>query len=335
MQTITELMEISGAQYQVFDLGRSVRKIDKDIFAKIETASQPYPYPMQGHAWFALLFWSPQSKQEHQIWFISFPLDEQGLLKQACRDNFLQRTLQEVAQQQSVDDKPAEQTENPWGFTPRQDKMASIHAKSSVAMDLPPSQFYEPVREFIRHQQSDWQLLGVQGIADFCARLDEADNEKILITALPSLSDEFLLQVLPQLENEIVSHALGEAIARRCQSLNNPQCISAAIRALSQSRGDTLEQFVNSALSCPHQNNVEVLVAISGRAWDVLFNGTLALQFLEALARNDAGQEGFNHILKDVLQLPHIGPVIREAFRSTERSPVLINALGEFLKNVH
>ena len=335
MQTITELMEISGAQYRIFDLGRAVRKIDKDIFAKFEDASLPYPYPMQGHAWFALLFWSPQSKQEHQIWFIRFPLDEQGLLKQACRDDFLKLTLQEVAQQQAQDDGPAEPVENPWGFTPRQDKMASVHAKSSVAMELPPSQFYEPVREFILYQQSDWQSLGVQGIADFCARLDEADNEAVLMAALPTLSDEFLAQVLPQLENEIVSQALGEAIARRCQDLGNPQLISAAIRALSQSRGDTLEQYVSDALNSPHQNNVEVLVAISGRAWDVLFNPAIALQFLEALARNDAGQEGFNHVLKDALQLPHIGPVIREAFRSPERSPALINALGEFLKNVH
>lgn len=334
MQTLTELMEISGAQYRIFDLGRAVRKIDKDTFAKFEAATQPYPYPMQGHAWFALLFWSPQSQQEHQIWFIRFPLDEQGLLKQASRDDFLKRTLEEVAQQQAGNgDAPSQ--ENPWGFTPRQDKMASVHAKSSVAMGLPASQFYQPAREYMLHQSGDWQSLGVQGIADFCARLGEDDNDVALTAALPALSDDFLLQLLPYLENEVVSYSLGQAIAKRCSDQSNPQLMSAAIRALSQSRGDTLENYVKAALESPHQNNVEVLVAISGRAWDVLFNEAIALQFLEALARNDAGQEGFNHVLRDILQLPHIGPIIREAFRSLDRTPPLIHALGEFLKNVH
>ena len=328
-------MEVSGAQYRIFDLGRSVRKIDKDTFGKFEATDIPYPYPMQGHAWFALLFWSPEKKEEHQIWFIKFPLDEQGLLKQACRDDFLQRTLAEVAGQQNDANDLQESPDNPWGFTPRQDKMATIHAKGSLAMGLEPSQFYQPVREFLKKPSNDWQHLGVQGIADFCARLDADDNTDILLQAMPSLPDEFLIQILPQLENEVISHQLGEAIVRRCSGTDSPNLMSAAIRALSQCRGDSLEKYVTEALNSPHQNNVEVLVAISGRAWDVLHNEAVALAFLEALARNDAGQEGFNHILRDVLYLPHIGAVIREAFRSEQRSDALIDTLGKFLKNVH
>ena len=328
-------MEVSGAQYRIFDLGRSVRKIDKESFAKFEATEAPYPYPMQGHAWFALLFWSPEKKEEHQIWFIKFPLDEQGLLKQACRDDFIKRTLAEVAQQQSGDSDPPPMGENPWGFQPRQDKMATIHAKGSVAMGLAPSQFYEPVRDFLANPDDQWETLGVQGIADFCARLDSDNNEATLLAALPKLQDAFLLQLLPQLENEVTSHALGQAIIERCQNADSANLISAAIRGLSQCRGDCLERYVKSALASPHQNHVEVLVAISGRAWDVLQDQDIALTFLEALARNDAGQEGFNHILRDVLYLPYIGPVIREAFRSEQRSEELIETLGKFLKNVH
>ena len=336
MQTLSNLMEVSGAQYRVFDLGRSVRKIDKETFEKFEATETPYPYPMQGHAWFALLFWSPQKKEEHQIWFIRFPLDEQGLLQQSCRDDFLKRTLEEVARQQTSDqDSQSPGEENPWGFTPRQDKMASIHAKSSVAMGLEASQFYQPVRDYLQSGTGDWQELGVQGVADFCARLGEDDNEAMLASALPELDEDFLLQLLPQLENEVINHGLASAIAKRCELAENPNLVSSAIRALSQSRGDTLENYVQQALTSGHQNNVEVLVAISGRAWDVLYDEAIALQFLEALARNDAGQEGFNHVLRDVLYLPHIGPVIRNAFRSEARSETLIECLGEFLKNVH
>lgn len=328
-------MEVSGAQYRVFDLGRAVRKLNHDTFAKFEAGEIPYPYPMLGHAWFALLFWSPDKKEEHQIWFIKFPLDEQGLLKQACRDDFLRRTLQEVAQQQEQGDDQPPMEENPWGFNPKQDKMATIHAKCSVALGVQPSQFYGAARDYLIRQSGDWQTLGVQGIADFCARLDQDENEAILINALPRLPEELLLQLLPQLENEQISFELGQAIAARVGNEPSANLMSATIRALAQVKGNVLREFVSLCLDSTHQNNVEVLVAISGRAWDALNDSAIALRFLEALANNDAGQEGFNHILRDVLYLPEIGSVVREAFRSEERSDHLIKALGEFLKDVH
>lgn len=334
MQTLSQLMEQSEAQYRIFDLGRSVRTLDHSTFKKFEASEIPYPYPMLGHAWFALLFWAPETKQEHQIWFIKFPLDEQGLLKQACRDDFIKRTLEEIAQQQAGEQRQKAAADNPWGFTPKQDKMATIHAKCSVAMGMEPSQFYGGARAYLQQPKGDWQTLGLQGIADFCARLEQDDNEAILIQALPALPDEFLLLFLPQLENEILSPALAEATSTRCQNFSNGNLVSATIRALAQAKGDALQHYVTQSLASPQRHNVEVLVAISGRAWEVLSNDAIALQFLEALAANDAGQQAFNHILRDLLYLPEIGPLIRQTFRSQARSERLIETLGEFLKDV-
>ncbi len=341
MHTLSQLIEQSGAQYRIFDMGRAIRKVDRETFEKFEAAQQPYPYPFQGHAWFALLFWSPQQKEEHQIWFIKFPLDEQGLLKQACRDDFIKRTIDEIAQRKA--EKPQETpaaSDNPWGFTPHQDKMAAIHAKSSVAMGLGASQFYQPARAYLQAPSADWQSLGIQGIADFCARINEDNNETILINALPQLTPPVLAHILPLLENEEISHRLADAIValNQCSQGNgsqDPNLMSASVRALSQAKGSQLKTFVEYCLQSPFQTNVEILVAISGRAWDVLNDETLALQFLERLARNDAGQPGFNHIIKDILYLPEVGPVVRNAFKSEQRSDVLTNCLGAFLKNVH
>lgn len=337
MQTLSQLMKVSEAQYRIFDMGRSVRKIDHTTFEKFENDEIPYPYPLQGHAWFALLFWSPQQKQEHQIWFIKFPLDEQGLLKQSCRDDFLKRTLTEVAQQkeQASADINVQQSENPWGFAPKQDKMATIHAKGSLAMGLAPSHFYQDVQTYLDAPVSDWQTLGVQGIADYCSRLEHDNNEQRLVNALPKLTAELLLLLLPQLENEVISHNLGKAIIDHFGQSDDPMMMSAVIRALAQVKGDLLTDYVQHCLTSPCKNHVEILVAISGRAWDVLADAAIALNYLEALADNDAGQQGFNHIIRDILQLPDIGPVVREAFRSEQRSENLINRLGKFLKNVH
>lgn len=335
MHTLSQLIEQSGAQYRIFDMGRSIRKIDRKTFEKFEAAEQPYPYPFQGHAWFALLFWSPDKKEEHQIWFIKFPLDEQGLLKQACRDDFIKRTIDEIAQRKDGESAEAAESDNPWGFKPHQDKMAAIHAISSVVMGLGASSFYEPARAYLQSPGADWQSLGVQGIADFCARLDEDDNESILINALPELTPPLLAHILPQLENVETSYRLADAVVQTCQDQQDPNLLSAAIRALSQSQGSQLKAFVENCLQSPYQANVEILVAISGRAWDVLKDEQLALTYLEKLARNDAGQQGFNHIIKDILYLPDVGPVVRNAFKSEQRTDLLISTLGAFLKNVH
>ena len=45
-----------------------------------------------------LVFWSPTLPDKHYIWFLKFPLDEQGLLVQAARDEFLSMLLERVGE---------------------------------------------------------------------------------------------------------------------------------------------------------------------------------------------------------------------------------------------
>ncbi len=55
--TLSELLSAANTQYQVYDLGRRVQHIDPMAFHQIEGLQSPYPFPIQGHAQFALVFW--------------------------------------------------------------------------------------------------------------------------------------------------------------------------------------------------------------------------------------------------------------------------------------
>ena len=78
--TLSEFLHQSGAKYRVFDMGRRVTKLTADEFVNFEWAKKPYPLPFQRSALFGVIFWHPEAAEKHYVWFLTFPLDEQGLL---------------------------------------------------------------------------------------------------------------------------------------------------------------------------------------------------------------------------------------------------------------
>ena len=352
IQTLQDFLAASGAQYRFFDLGRRVLKIDKSLFEKIEASQVPYPYPLQRHAWFGVLFWDPKNTQQHHIWFLKFPLDEQGYLSLAARDDFLRRALeqlgeaiisnqQESAEQAGNPQKSRELKDNPWSYTPRQDKMATFHAKALVELKHPGSQYLTSMLTYLNQpeQFAQWQHIGLQGIADLCARCNEPTISELLIKHLSQLPGEVMIPLLHGLENETINHGLSQAVVSCAKpGTEDNTAIAATIRALAGSVDThTQKQYIVDTLSA-HKIapvSIEILVAVSGRAWDSLTDESIALLFLEALATNDAGQDAFNQVLTDILFMPVVGQCVRQAFRSPERSEALASAIGSFLSTVH
>jgi hypothetical protein len=64
----------------------------------------------------------------------------------------------------------------------------------------------------------------------------------------------------------------------------------------------------------------DILVAISGRAWEALLDDRLRNRFLERQAENDQGTEFFNNILNDPLYLPGIRREPLTALKAKGRS---------------
>jgi hypothetical protein len=346
--TLAEFLADTGARAYFFDLGRRVVEIPADVIQAFERAETPYPQPFLQCAWLGILFHHEDSADAHHIWFLKLPLDEQGLLVQAARDDFLRRIAETLtasgpdtaAQQQALDD-------NPHGFTPREERMAVFHAKVSKKLGQPPSHFYDHAHNYFHGKIpgetgfEQWNFVGLQGIADVAARLDEDDNQQALIEAIPQLPATPLVALCSCLENEAIDNSLAQALTARIEAeLHNPgtdsgSIVAGGIRGLSHCQD--LAAVVNTlqtVMADPLGRNVEVLAAIAGRAWEALAEPTLRFCFLENLAHCGTGQQAFDGIMADLLYLPTLRKLLLGDFRSADCSPQLAAAIAAFLQSV-
>ncbi len=348
--TICDFLEQGGAQVSFFDMGRRVVEIPLDVMRSFESAETPYPQPFLQYAWLGIVFQYPDSIADsqatstspHNIWFVKLPLDEQGLLQQAARDDFLRhilKTLDETLNNNEELRQPIPDG-NPHGFTPREDRMAVFHAKISKQSEDPPSQFYTHARDYFAGTAGfeQWSFVGLQGIADVVARLDDKNNMQILMEAIPQIPATPFAALCSCLESVGINEPLTQAIAARITKAienNDVVLVAAGIRGLSHSTDrNTVTATIMSVLKTPAGQNVEVLAAIAGRAWETLENPALRFLFLENLALCEAGQQAFDSIMADLLFLPKLRPLLKEDFHKPERTEKLATAIGHFLNMV-
>lgn len=338
--TLCEFLHQSGAKYRVFDLGRRVSKLSPDEFVNFEWAKRPYPYPFQRSALFGVIFWNPAVAEKHYVWFLKFPLDEQGLLIQAARDEFLVMLLDRVGECMlaATDGKLIEGAlkDSPYTFSPREDKMAAFNAQATKALSLQPSSFYQSAHEYLTGLKpvEQWQTLGMQGVADVAARLEEEQTALGLIKTIAKLPDEPFMVLSTFLENVAPSAGIVEVLATRLEvelqekAPNIPR-LCACLRAASNSAATGLvDRMVDHVLSHPCSHHIEVLAVICGRMWRVLKQPSLCEKFLEQLAHNDAGYDGFSQLLADVMYMPGLREPIMQGLRSPKRSDKLARLVG-------
>jgi hypothetical protein len=340
ISTLTEFLEQSGAKYRVFDLGRRVTKITVEQFSHFENAYQPYPYPFQQKAFFGLVFWNPSLPEKQYVWFLSFPLDEQGLLVQAARDEFLVMLLDRVGECMlaAADGQRIEGAlkDSPYAFKPREDKMAAFNAHATAALSLPASQYYQLAKDYFTGEiaSEQWQQLGMQGVADFAVRLDNRDAT-LLAKQLAAFPAEPFGVLTTFLEHSTPSTELVEAFISLIEKQLQKDEVELAIlcgclRAISNSSATGLvHATVAKVLSSPVSSYIEVLAIISGRMSHIFQNPTLSQQFVEKLAQNEAGINGFSHLLIDAMYLPDTRVSIMTAIRNPQRSELLAKLVGQ------
>lgn len=344
IKSLSDFFQQSHTRYRVFDMGRGIRKIGQEQFEQFEAGNQPYPYPLQQHAWLGILGWNEQDKAEQFIWFLKFPLDETGKLIQATRDDFMARMLDSLGHNLEANKQGAElqdgMKESPYGFKPKESAMAGFHARTTRALGEAPSRFYEHACNYFDGEPGfdQWAFVGIQGIADVAARLDEDNNQQRIITALPQLPAPALSALCGFLENEEIGTELAEALQQRLQrELESEEpdinVITALLRAFSCSKGKGLrDAAVRSALQSRHAHDINVLAAISARNWESLQDVGLAQAYCEALAQNDLGHEAFIQIMADLLFIPGMRLSLLSALRDPARSATLSEAVGAMFK---
>lgn len=337
---LSQFMTQSHLQYRVFDMGRRVTQLTPDIFLSFERCQQPYPYPFQRQAMLGIIFWHETQTEQQWVWFLTFPLDEQGLLDPHSRDAFLKILLERVgasmlaaAEGQKL---AGAMQDNPYTFTPADAKMAAFNAKVRATLKQPPSAYFPAAQHYFFGETNlaDWQSLALQGIADVAIRAEEGETTLELIAIVPRVPQAVFQSLCSFLEHARPPAGLVEVLSQKLLiELEKPHpdvaTVVACLRAASNTPAQgLLDQMVLKTLQNKISHNVEVLAVISGRIWPVLKKAEIAQLFVERLASNDAGQSGFSQLLADILFMPAMRNPIMQALRHPKRSQKLARAVG-------
>ena len=335
IHTLTQLLKNSGCQYDIYDLGRRIQKIDNTLFSDVEQGKQPYPFPLQKQAHLAISYWNEQ--KQPWIWFLKFKLDERGLLNQADVGNFLKFVLEAMGTRLSGEISEEQQeklSNNPYTFKPSEDKMAVFHSQVRAELDLATSQYYEHAQHYFTGELGwdNWQTVGLQGITDMCARLGSQQNGVAIRKAFNKLPSEPLYATLGALEHTQINDKLAQRLQEMAESeINSSEpdlfLLSALVRALSGAEPSITNSVINQVLASPRLSHQEVLIGLAGRSWHSLQDPAIAEQFLLRLAQT-GNQNLFNQLFADLVMIPALRMVFLPLLNSNP-SPELANALIE------
>ncbi|MFV8461188.1 DUF3549 family protein [Vibrio campbellii] len=335
IHTLTQLLKNSGCQYDIYDLGRRIQKIDNTLFSDVEQGKQPYPFPLQKQAHLAISYWNEQ--KQPWIWFLKFKLDERGLLNQADVGNFLKFVLEAMGTRLSGEISEEQQeklSNNPYTFKPSEDKMAVFHSQVRAELDLATSQYYEHAQHYFTGELGwdNWQTVGLQGITDMCARLGSQQNGVAIRKAFNKLPSEPLYATLGALEHSQINDKLAQRLQEMAENeINSSEpdlfLLSALVRALSGAEPSFTNSVINQVLASPRLSHQEVLIGLAGRSWHALQAPAIAEQFLLRLAQT-GNQNLFNQLFADLVMIPALRMVFLPLLNSNP-SPELANALIE------
>ncbi|WP_448213847.1 DUF3549 family protein [Colwellia sp. MEBiC06753] len=349
IDTISELLSASGSQFRIYDIGRKITKISKDDFNKVEHNQLPYPYPIQGHACFSVVFWQAKQKTPY-LWFIKLPLDERGLLNQGARNHFIAIIIEALGKDLTVD--PSEQQQellnsNPYHITPAEYKMAAINSIVKNELKQAPSIHFEHFQEYIagNGDWDNWQTIGIQGISDVASQVSNPTIAKDIAKHLNKFPEPVFLPLCQALENQTLSVSLIDAFIALTPELIKAEATQAQLAALPPSEQTAqhtklahIVRALASSAEHPHvqafiseliasEPSDDVLITIAGRCWQALTPSTLEAMLSALAAKSDLAL--FNAIFKDLVAIPALRPHVFSVMRSETRSDALAKAIGQ------
>ncbi|SMQ64431.1 Protein of unknown function [Pseudidiomarina planktonica] len=343
MISLTELLQRSSANYLIYDLGRRLSAISQQQFADIEAQKQPYPFPLQQHACFAIAFW--QEADQPFIWFLKFPVDERGLLDLSTRDQFCHNVITLLGNQitEALSDEQQQQLQNAPGlFTPGDDKRAAFNARLKLDLAQPPSIYFESAQSYLRQPEplDSWQQLGLQGIHDVVARLRQDEATCMAITNnLQNYPAELWQPLAIAMEHQDLPASLYHYLAAELdQQVSNPSDDVTprlhALRALAGNHtpafGEQLENWLKSYQQHPLTDDEFIIIA--GRLYQQLHDHQLVMVFFEALAEHN-NQALLVGLFTDLVRLPLLRPQLLMMLQSSDLAKPLFKALQQLKGN--
>lgn len=345
--TLSDLLNAGQSEFYIYDLGRRVQAIETSEFTAIEAQQAPYPFPLQGHAWLAIVFWSQSAATttEPFLWFLKFPLDERGLLDLQAQQGFITQVLTLLGNKVTgaLNDEQRQQLQqSPYLFTPAEEKRAALHARLTVRLKRPPSVHYETAESALAQSDApQWQQIGLQGLHDVAARLASGQR---LCQQLPEhfagYPEPLQRALAVALEHQTPPQVLTDALARLAQHEVQPG--QRRLSLLRSCAGASDTAAVRSAVAHTLNNSPDAdeLVLIPARLWPALQPGSDEVNLLELymlrLAEYSAGDSNnqnnafFAGLTADLLRLPGIRPHVLSLLRRHDLPLVLQQAWQGF-----
>lgn len=332
---LAELLHSSNSDYLIYDLGRIVQPISASEFTEICAQQCPYPYPLQHHAWFAVVFWAAQQQDvDPFIWFLKMPVDERGLLSHIAQQEYMAQILALLGQQltHALTDEQAQQLQqSPYLFTPAEAKRAALHAKLTLRWQREPSPFYDRARAELEHPTSDgWQYLGVQGIHDVIARLlPQEEITKTIAANFANYPEPLQNAVAEAFEHSIPAPSVVEQLQPLIQHGTGISRLN-ALRALT---GGASEPTIAASWEARlDQASVDELIVIAARHWPALAASSQRLErYLVQVAKQD-NPALFAGLVRDLLQLPCTRAYTLSLLQRNDLPAVLYLAWQQFIQ---
>ncbi|WP_404402532.1 DUF3549 family protein [Idiomarina seosinensis] len=309
--TLGEFLQAGQADYQIYDLGRRLTCIDNQQFDAIERQQQPYPFPIRHQAQLAVIFHHRQQPSNDFLWFLQFPLDERGLLSTAARDHYLEFVLGALGHELTGELSEQQQQQlqqNPYLFTPNETQRAALHARIRVQYRQHPSQYFDQAVTYLQHQQTDWQQLGLQGIHDCAARLN---NLPELAAAVAQGFEHYpgqLRQPLAvALEQQTVPARLRDQLLILLDS-GVAELRRDALRALaSHADNGRLQRWLKQQLT-EQTLDADCATIIAARLWPALQDQEMIVLYLDLISQ--LPEPLFDALFGDIIALPTIRPLL-------------------------
>jgi hypothetical protein len=347
MELSEYLAQLDG-QYRLYDVGRRIRKIDKAQFQKFESLQSAYPFPYLQHAWLALYISPPKQPENETLMFLKWPLDEQGKLIPYVRDDLVHRLikLSETPLQADTEiDDPLK--DNPFAFKPDNVRLANLHALIQTSQHRKPSAHLDAVVKYLQagtlnpDTLTNFEGLGLQGIADVAARIDEYSIS--LKACLPYFPPEALLAFAQCMEHHSVPLDIAQVALVRFKlemaTADNVINVEACMRIIGASQSDALRiEAWQAWFDSDYTDNIACVLAFATRNYDDLaFMPERITAFLVTLASLNQEQDGsftaFIKIAGDLLFLPGIRNLLLNALRNENRPTILSDAMQALMNS--
>ncbi len=331
--TLSELLNEGHSDYLVYDLGRRVQPIANDAFHAMCQQQRPYPFPVQQQAWFAIAFWPKLSNTDSQVylWFLKLPLDERGLLSLAAQQEYITQVITLLGNQitGALNEQQQQQLQqSAYLFTPAESKRAALHASLNQYWQRPASIYFEHAQsELCNPTQDGWRTLGVQGIHDVCARLNEHPvTLEQLAHNFSSYPPELSRAVAEALEHITPPKALVTALLSQLTQATEEQRLQ-VLRALA---GAAEQEEVKAAIAnlIPEATEDE-LVVLCARLWPTLAGANLEAYLLRLAELQQP--KLFAGVVRDMLSLPELRAMVLGLFHRQDLPSSLQQAWQHFI----